>query len=70
MIQSTFNKAQMRFLQLNDKFEIIFMCMGGLPAGTYVYPLQTWCLWRLEEGIGSPGTRAKRIMICHVNVEK
>lgn len=63
----------MRFLQVNDKFEDFFICLGGLPAYTYAYtytPGHAWCLWRPEEATGSPATGVKRIMSCDVNVEK
>lgn len=33
------------------------MYMNVLSACRYVHPVCTWCLWRPEESIGSPGTR-------------
>lgn len=32
------------------------MCSGVLSACLYVHYVHAWCLWRSEEGIGSPGT--------------
>lgn len=33
------------------------MYMDGLSGCIYVHRVHAWCLWRLEEGIGSPRTR-------------
>ena len=69
MIRSGFNKDQIRLLQVNDKFEDFFYLYSSLPACTYVYTANAWCLWRPEEAIGSPATGVKRTMSCDVNVE-
>ena len=42
--------------------------MGVLPAFVSVYHMWNWCLWRLEEGVGSPETNVADGMNCHVSM--
>lgn len=55
-------------LVFNQNFWFYFVCMGVLLACVYMWTthvLQTWCLWKSEECIGSPGTGVVLVVVSH-----